>query len=109
MDLAGINKKAFFTDKPVKKLKDLTIQKPHLILDATLTTTAFGEAILLELADHKVFLPTRVTERFKDNLNRFQPEKYTIKFTGLRNFGKRNPAVEFLIEEVNATVSISFL
>lgn len=49
-------------DKKLIKLIDLELDVQYKIYSAKKTSTKFGDAILIELEDSKVFLPKRLTE-----------------------------------------------
>lgn len=48
-----------------------------------------------------MFLPTRATEVFRDNLENCTVENVTFRFTGLEDYGLAQPAAIFQIEEVD--------
>ncbi|KAG5862091.1 hypothetical protein JTB14_006727 [Gonioctena quinquepunctata] len=85
--------------KPVIKLKNLIVGKQYKIHTAELVQTKFGEAVLLELKKHVVFLPQRVTDEYKPQIANFSPEKYAVIFRGTEDVGKPYPAASFEIVE----------
>ncbi|CAH1972753.1 unnamed protein product [Acanthoscelides obtectus] len=100
MDLTKINETSTLAGlKPAVKLRELPSNGPHLILGAKITKGKFWESVLLELEKNVVFLPGRVTEGFKIQIDKFEAAKYTVTFTGLEE-GNFHPATKFLIKEV---------
>ncbi|CAH1972099.1 unnamed protein product [Acanthoscelides obtectus] len=84
MDLSKINQASSLADlKPSIKLWELPINVPYLILGAKMTKGKFGESVLLDLEKNVVFLPGRLTQAFKSEIEKFKAAKYTVTFTGL--------------------------
>ncbi|KAL3279446.1 hypothetical protein HHI36_016957 [Cryptolaemus montrouzieri] len=80
MDLLKIKEISAFTEKPTRKRGDLPVNVIHKISDGKLITRPYGEAVLLELAENQVFLPNRVTNIIKPNIDQFASRKYGLKF-----------------------------
>lgn len=100
MDLKMLNKTSSLTElKPQIKIRELPIDVPFVILEAKIVKGKFGDSVLLELEDKVVFLPSRVTDCFKKNLEKFQSNKYTITFKGEEQVGSYQPAAKFEINE----------
>lgn len=81
------------------RYKDLRIDETLIIIKTQIKTCIFGDATLLELPEFAVFLQSRVTDAFHSLVENYEPSQYTVRFTGLEECGKYNPAVTFLIEE----------
>lgn len=104
MDLKQLNNHTKFAEKkPTKKLGDLKIREPHPIVSARIVKTKFGEAILLELTDSVVFLPSRVTDAYRSQTQYLVNEKYSLIFEGAIDVGKPQPAQIFSLEETKIT------
>lgn len=101
MDLTAINKISLLEkeNKPVKKLSELTLNKPYKILCGQVVASKFGQSVLLELEEYVTFLPNRVTEIYKPYIQFFAEEKYSIIFKGTKPTNKLNPAILFEIIE----------
>lgn len=99
MDLLAVNAVSDIVKKPVKKLYNLQQNKPYPIVKARITTSDFGESVLLELEDCVVFLPRRVTETYKKYIDCFMTKQYKLVYTGLVDVGKPTPATNFKILE----------
>ena len=100
MDLKQINLHCIAEDeadgpKPVIKLQALTPGEPHRIYGAKIVTSRFGTCILLELLDHVLFLPKRVTESLKDYVGELIEGIYAVVFIGEKDVGQPNPLIQF--------------
>ncbi|XP_044746807.1 uncharacterized protein LOC123308281 isoform X1 [Coccinella septempunctata] len=70
--------------KEVVPLNTLELNCINTILNGKLVTTVYGECILLELKDKRVFLPKRATSVLKTHLDELNSQKYGIKFIGMK-------------------------
>lgn len=87
MDLQSVNNQALVNQKPVKKLKDFTLNKPFKILSVKIVKGKFGKVVLLELEDWCTFLPNRMTEVLKGKENHFATGKYAVVYKGEKKIG----------------------
>lgn len=99
MNFENLNKVALLQSKPIGKLIELPLDVPHEIYGAKILNTKFGETILLELKEKKIFLPNRVVNQMKDNLPQFIDGKYSIIYQGLREVNKPSMGVMFRFVE----------
>lgn len=86
MDLNKINEMGTLSvkNKEVVPLNTLELNCIHKILVAKLITTIYGDCILIEVEDKKIFLPKRATLVLKQHLDELNSQKYGIKFIGMK-------------------------
>lgn len=103
MDLTKLNNTCLtsHSGNTTSSLKDCPVDVPQPIFKASITTTQFGEAILLELNNNtSVFLPKRVTTTFKPHIDQFVGERYSVIYRGLKDLvSDLNPMITFKIIE----------
>lgn len=99
MDLKKINEIAKITEKPSIKMQDLPQGIPIPIIQLRAVNGKFGEAILAELESAVIFFPRRVTNFLKENLENFQPNKYSLLYKGQKQIGTLLPTSDFEIIE----------
>lgn len=87
MDLQAVNSQALINQKPVKKLKELTIASPYKIISAKTVKSKFGKVFLLELTDCCCFLPSRMTEVLKGKEAHFLNASYALVYKGEKPVG----------------------
>lgn len=87
MDLQALNQQALIKHKPIRKIKELTLNAPYKILSAKTVKGKFGKVVLLELEEYAVFLPNRMTEVFKGKESLFLNERYSIVYKGEKSVG----------------------
>ncbi|KAK9876461.1 hypothetical protein WA026_012780 [Henosepilachna vigintioctopunctata] len=101
MNLQEINAVCSKVDaKPLEKLKDLPIGVVYPILKLKIINGHYGESILVETEDFKVFLPRRVTEVFRPLIANFTPAKYGFRSLGIQEIGHFSPSTKFEIVEI---------
>nr|CAH7761434.1 unnamed protein product [Callosobruchus chinensis] len=102
MDLTKINLQSLVQDrqrKQTKKLKELQTNTPYRIFSAEVVAGLYGEQVVLNLQDQAIYLPNRVTEVYKKNLDHFTSQKYSIIYRGEVNCGFTEPLQSFEIIE----------
>lgn len=87
MDLKAVNSQALVNQKPIKKLKDFTLNNPFKILAAKIVKGKFGKVVLLELEDCSTFLPSRMTEVIRGKENHLSNGNYAIVYKGEKKVG----------------------
>lgn len=85
MNTAEINEKGVYQHKETKPLSQLSQGEKFQIVDLKIIKTRYGETVLVECTDFKVFLPKRATEVIKRNIYSFQQDKYFLVFDGIAN------------------------
>lgn len=84
MDLSNINiianSKRYL--KSIVKLNTLELNHPYPIVQLEILDTKYGESVRAELDEVMVYLPQRTLELFKENIKKFSPNKYSLKYTG---------------------------
>nr|CAH7766648.1 unnamed protein product [Callosobruchus chinensis] len=94
IDLAKINLRSLVQDrqrKQTKKMKQLHANTPYPGL--------YGVQVVLNLQDQAIYLPNRVTEVYKKNLDHFTSHKYSIIYRGEVDCGSTEPLQSFEIIE----------
>ncbi|XP_049823224.1 uncharacterized protein LOC126265512 [Aethina tumida] len=87
MDLQQINAVTDQNRKPISKLTSLQEGEGHLILGMRIVNGTFGKSVMVELEKTVVFLPNRATHVLEANIEKFEPEKYLLVFTGQQLIG----------------------
>lgn len=64
------------------KVYNLPLDEPNLISQLELVNTKYGQAILAHVPGGKCFLPKRMTEPIKKNLENFETNKYVLIYRG---------------------------
>ncbi|KAL1487677.1 hypothetical protein ABEB36_015654 [Hypothenemus hampei] len=95
MDVSKLTEVSNFNSKPVIKLNTLTVNQPYVVKSLNIVKTKFGEVVKAELEKNIVFLPQRVTEAFKKNVEKFEPGKYAITFKTMKTIDGLNPTPIF--------------
>lgn len=83
MNLTEINRMGVAANKPVVPLKSLILDTRYPIVRAKISNTKYGECVWLELEEVSCFLPKRVTNAFRSQIDKFSSQKYGLVFRGL--------------------------
>lgn len=75
-------------EKPIVKLVDLEQGKKFKIHEIKAVNGKFGEVIVVELDDFKVFLPKRCSDVYKKHLKEFSEGTYFLEFLGIQELPK---------------------
>lgn len=95
MDLEKLNAECAYEDKPTVKLRDLPCGEKFRILRASVIRTKYGQSILLDLENERIFLPKRSTEAVKQNIKYINEGGVHIRFTGVKDIGASHPVTSF--------------
>lgn len=101
MDLKSLNKVSLLEkeNKPIIKIPELHKDLPYKIIEGKITNSKFGKVVLLELEEHIVFLPKRVTDSYSPFVGHFKEGKYSLVFRGMKDCNKAREAILFEIVE----------
>nr|CAI5844921.1 unnamed protein product [Callosobruchus analis] len=101
MDLRKINAKSLMPlqRKQTQRLKELLPNIAYRVLSAEVTGGLYGEQVILHLQDHSVYLANRVAAVYKQNLEHFFTQKYSLVYLGEVDCGLTEPMQSFKIVE----------
>jgi len=98
MDLSEINKKLVaIDDKPLRKANTLDPNSIYKIIGARVVKSRYGDAILIETAEFKMFLPNRMTKVLISYVDKLH--EYSFKYIGETASSFGHPIVNIEILE----------
>lgn len=94
MNLAKINSvTSLDAIKPTVSFHELPVETALPIVGARLITSTFGDSILLELSKNSMFLPTRYISVFRDHLQEFVQDAYSLIYLGRKTYKQHSTPI----------------